>query len=197
MTEENKNKLIEAIRRNAKDPEHNKFKYEKTKEAMLKKYGVENPFSLPSVQQKIKQTNLEKYGAESAMQNSEISDKSFKNAKKYKEYVTKSGEIWYLQGYEIHAIKYLIDKYGEENIVAGRKNVPRISYRFNNKNKKYFPDFYVPSHNLLIEIKSDYIYEKELDKNKEKFKAAIGDCFKLLLLVYNGRKKLIKEELYE
>jgi hypothetical protein len=49
----------------------------------------------------------------------------------------------------------------------------------------------------LIEIKSDYIYEKELDKNKEKFKAAIGDCFKLLLLVYNGRKKLIKEELYE
>lgn len=33
---------------------------------------------------------------------------------------------------------------------------------------KYFPDFYLPDFNLIVEIKSDYTYNIDLDKNKAK-----------------------------
>ena len=35
-----------------------------------------------------------------------------------------------------------------------------IKYFFDNKAKVYYPDFYLKSLNLIIEIKSNYIYEK-------------------------------------
>jgi hypothetical protein len=49
---------------------------EKSVEALYKKYGVKNPFSLKSVKDKIKQTNMERYGVENPMQNQSIKDKS-------------------------------------------------------------------------------------------------------------------------
>lgn len=45
---------------------------DKRKETNLKKYGCENPFGNPDIQQKIRDTNLERYGVEYNMQNPDI-----------------------------------------------------------------------------------------------------------------------------
>ena len=50
-------------------------KYNKYKESMLEKYGVENTFARESTKEKIKQTNLAKYGVENPTQNSKIREK--------------------------------------------------------------------------------------------------------------------------
>ena len=44
-----------------------------------------------------------------------------------------------------------------------------IKYNYNNETKVYFPDFYLPEYNLIVEIKSKYTYElhKELNECKK------------------------------
>ena len=48
----------------------------KHKEIYLEKYGVENPFQLESVKEKIKKTNLERYGVDSYTKTNEYKEKS-------------------------------------------------------------------------------------------------------------------------
>jgi len=56
----------------------------KTKNTMMKIYGVENPLQSKEIKQKTKQTCLEKYGTEYAIQNKEVKDKIKKtNLKRY------------------------------------------------------------------------------------------------------------------
>ena len=43
-----------------------------------------------------------------------------------------------------------------------------IDYIFNDKNKKYYPDYYLPDYILIVEIKSNYTYECEKDQNEAK-----------------------------
>lgn len=197
LSPDHKRQLLELIKRLSNDPEHKKFKYEKTKEAILKKYGVENPFSLDFVKNKIKKTNLKKYGVENVMQNPNIQEKSFKNAKKYDYYVDDIGNKFRMQGYEIYALQYLFELYGKENLVLERKNVPIINYKFKKIKRKYFPDFFVPLHNVIIEIKSTFTYKKDLKKNIEKFKACTKEGYSLLLLVLDSKKKIVKQKIYE
>jgi rubredoxin len=47
----------------------------KTKKNNLEKWGVENPFQLEEIKEKIKRTNLEKWGVENPSQNQEINKK--------------------------------------------------------------------------------------------------------------------------
>jgi hypothetical protein len=75
------------------------------------------------------------------------------------------------------------------------ENGPTIKYKFNNKEKIYFPDFYLPELNLIIEIKNSYLFKKNyeiinikelyvknkgynyiliLDKNYNEFKSIYG-----------------------
>lgn len=55
-----------------------------------------------------------------------------------------------------------------ENIKKG------IPYFYKNKKRYYFPDFYLPTKDIIIEIKSQYTYNKELDKNLSKKQACIS-----------------------
>ena len=56
----------------------------KQKEVLIKKYGVDNPFKIEEVKEKIKNTNLEKYGVEHIAQSKEFQEKRFKtNLEKY------------------------------------------------------------------------------------------------------------------
>lgn len=61
------------------------------------------------------------------------------------------GRVFRIRGYERFALPKLLKLYGEDDLfedLSGR--VPRITYN----GKTHKPDFYVPSKNLLIEIKS-------------------------------------------
>lgn len=79
-----------------------------------------------------------------------------------------NGEIRDVQGYEPFALDILLKEYNEEQIVTDRDKMPIIKYNNNNKIKRYFPDIYIPHKNLIIEVKSKWIYNKQLDINKIK-----------------------------
>lgn len=72
-----------------------------------------------------------------------------------------------LQGYENVAIDELLKTYNENDIELD--NIPKIPF----DNKWYFPDIFIPIKNLIIEVKSSYTYEKQLEKNLLKAKATI------------------------
>ena len=175
---------------------------EKTKQTNLDKFGYENNFLNPTIREKIKETFFEKYGCENPMQNEKIKEKAQNtNFKKYgfkhifqspkffenspfkrKEYIWKSGESSFIQGYEPIVLKELEDHgYLFNEVKTSPSDMPEIWYEFENKKRRYYPDFFIPKENLIIEVKSAYILEKQSEQNKAKFKAvqALGFNFKL------------------
>ena len=49
--------------------------------------------------------------------------------------------------------------------------MPKIEYNLNNTIRRYYPDFYIPKDNLIIEVKSMWTYKIDLEKNLAKQKA--------------------------
>jgi len=72
--------------------------------------------------------------------------------------------------------------------------VKTIKYIYENCKKCYHPDFYYEKLNLIIEIKSDYTFNKELDKNLAKRKACIEQGYDFIFIInkkYEEFDKLI------
>lgn len=84
-------------------------------------------------------------------------------------------KVFKVQGYEDIALKLLSKIVDVDDIKVG-KNVPRIKL---STGKKYYPDIYI--YNLLIEVKSEYTYEVNLETNllkqKESKKAGYDHIF--------------------
>ena len=151
----------------------NKDIKDKIKATNLEKYGVECSLYNEKIKEKVKTTILNKYGVEYISQNSEIADKSSKNAYKRKEIVKSDGESIFLQGYEPQAYKILLETYTEDEIITCNKLKPEIWWKDNeDKKHRYFPDFYIPKDNLIIEIKSTRTFS--LDDKKEKIEKTIN-----------------------
>jgi hypothetical protein len=133
------------------------------KQSNLKKYGVENVFQREDIKKKSKQTNLKKYGVENISQLDRIkiikNEKCCKTAFKFKNF--KNTNLYYQGLYELDFLEKYYDKYPDI------QRAPTIRYTFNNKNRIYFPDFYIPSLNLIVECKNSYL----ADRDKEKIKA--------------------------
>src|SRR6056300_1628532 len=162
---------------------------EKTRVTNLERYGVSNPLGNKNVQQKRDNTNLERYGSRFPMQNPDILERNHKARFRRKLYITPSGKEWYLQGYEPLVAPKIIEEYGEENITPDIKIVPRIPW-FDEDGKEhyYFCDFYVDSHKLIIEVKSDYTEKLNADKIQRTRKASneLGYDFRLIVLNKDG-----------
>jgi hypothetical protein len=96
-----------------------------------------------------------------------------------------------VQGYEKAGINYLINNIGieEDDLRVGPDEVPFIEYQFNNKNRFYFPDIYVKSKNLIVEVKSTYTFQTEGKKNNAKMKAAFNAGYDLCVLVFKQPPK--------
>ena len=52
-------------------------------------------------------------------------------------------------------------------------NQVKKKYLWNSKNKVYHSDFFIPSKNLIVEIKSSYYYEKYSEINEAKRKETL------------------------
>jgi len=50
------------------------------------------------------------------------------------------------------------------------------------KHKHYYPDFYIPKYNLIIEIKSNYIYNLQKKLNEKKKKETIKAGYNYIIL---------------
>jgi hypothetical protein len=82
-------------------------------------------------------------------------------------------------------------KFTEEDIITDRKDIPRITYTLNDKNKYYFPDIYVKSQNKFIEVKSDWTFEKHEEQCMLKANASINAGFQYEFWIFTTRGKTL------
>ena len=115
MCENNFNKSLNVLHKQRNFGCYNcakKIKFDRIKNTMVEKYGVEYAAQSVIFRDRMKKTNLEKYGVEHAIQNNEFKEKTIKtNLEKYGcEYVLQSNEVK-----EKRRLSNL-EKYGVENI---------------------------------------------------------------------------------
>ena len=140
-------------------------KWEQIKETQFKRFNGNYAGFDPVIVEKRKQNCLKKYGCEHHMQNSNIIEKQNNSARLIKHTVI-DGKKFSYQGYELKAINKLLQQgYKVDEIISGKKNIPRFKYFYNGKNHYYFPDLYIPKENKIIEVKSQYYFDKEKEKN--------------------------------
>ncbi len=173
---------------------HNQTKSgkEKIKQANIKNHGVANVFQSKEIKDKIKTHFLDTYGVEHPQQVPEFFEKNQKSSLKLKPYILPSGKEIKIQGYENHALDKLLQTYQEEDLTVGASLVPKIIYTHREKSKRYYPDIYILKDNLIIEVKSTYTMNKELDKNLAKRKACIEQGYDFKLWIF-ARGQLIQE----
>jgi len=154
----------------------NKENYNKHVEVIKDKYGVDNISKYFSVNiEKRKKTNIEKYGVSHAMQNEEI----------YNNYINKNfikyfiDGIFYQSSYELDFINFC------KSLNLKIERGPSIKYNDN----IYFSDFYLPDYNLICEIKSNYFYQKSIDKNLAKRDASVLNGYNFIFVIDKDYKE--------
>jgi hypothetical protein len=177
---------------------------EKCKQIHLENLGVENPRQSKMIQEKAKQTSKERYGDENYNNTKKNKETCFKNfgvehpyqnpdiflktqIKGFKCQTFKNTDLYYRGSYELDFLENFFDVYPD--II----NAPSIKYMFDNKIKIYFPDFFIPSLNLIIEIKSLYYFNRFKDKCIAKEKATITNGFNYLLIINKDYSKFIAD----
>jgi hypothetical protein len=150
------------------NPLENKDIQNKIKETNLKLRGVEYPLQCKEVMEKLKQTNLRIRGVENPSQCPLVQKKKEESMLTFKEYKCPSGEIRRIQGYENFALDELFKTFTEEQIITDRELIPTINYKYEDENHVYFPDIFIPHLNKIIEVKSIWTYNLEVDKLKQK-----------------------------
>lgn len=181
-TKEFKNLISQ--KRKSETEEQKEIRFSKQRDTFLEKYGVSWYSKSEEYIEKGRNTCLEKYGVKHQSQCPEIYEKmpGFKNS--WHDYILPSGTQIKLQGYEPQALDMLLKIYKEEDILYKKTDVPEIWYvGEDNKKHRYYPDFYIPKDNLVIEVKSEYTYNYDLNKNllKEEATKKSGYNFELVI----------------
>jgi hypothetical protein len=164
---------------------------EKNKQTCLQNHGVEYPQQKFEIREKGKQTCREKYNVENVMQHIEIFKKAQSSLYSTKFMTLPSGiEITY-QGYENVAIITLLEKsYLEDQLILDRDLIPTIKYEFENKSRVYFPDIFIPHENKIIEVKSIWTYDKDLEKNLAKRLACLDQGYQFEFWICSDKELL-------
>jgi hypothetical protein len=91
------------------------------------------------------------------------------------------------------------EKVPEEDIVVGACYVPVIKYLnpHTSHESYYFPDIYIKSLNLIIEVKSAYTLGLDVEKNKAKFQACVAQGFRFQVHVCYKQKPEPAIDCYE
>jgi len=152
---------------------------------MLKKYGFISNSITEESKRKLRETNIKRYGVEYPMQVLEFFEKQQKNSKKINYY---NDKLYYQSSYEKHFLDYM----NNINMLDYVERGFCVDFIFENKTRKHFPDFYISKYNLIVEIKSDYYYNKYLDKNISKMNACIEIGYNYLYIVNKNYSVLNK-----
>lgn len=164
-------------------PSQNEEIKKKIIKTSLEKYGVEHPSQNKEIMKKTIKTSLEKYGVEHPSQNEEIHKKQLKSSFKKNIYEN----ISYQGTYELDFLKNFSDKVKIERPKS-------IKYNYNGKTKNYFPDFYLPEYNLIVEIKNSWLIKKDSLIIEEKRKSTLENGFKYIIIInkdYNDFLNLV------
>lgn len=168
----------------------------KTRDTCIIKYGVSsfsktNEFRKTQsdrlqnkdYQVKLKNGMIRKYGTPHPAHVGEIAEKMYNF--KYHEYILPSTKTILLQGNEPILLTNLLKVYNEDEILHKKIDMPKFMYFYNNTIHRYYPDFYIPCENLIIEVKSKYTNSINKEINKKKFKSVIKKGFKFKLYIIN------------
>ena len=189
-------KAINLERRGVEYPTQCKEVKDKVKATNLERLGVEYPTQSKEVMKKVKATNLERLGVEYTMQSSEVMEKQIKSSYSKKEYTFPSGNKIKVQGYEPLALDILINKWKveENDIITERTKVPEIWWKDKeDKSHRYYPDIFIPSKNLIIEVKSTWTYQKDKSNTQYKLIGSKELGYSTLLWVFDNKKYLEDE----
>lgn len=170
--------------------------------------ALKNYFSIKENREKHSQTQSSMWTAEKKKHHSEIMLKKWKNAgfankcfnsgKRYKLYEFYDRSIK-IQGYENIVLDDLRKLYNDSDIYAGIEQIAdiiKIQYDYENSVHTYWPDIYIKSTNTIIEVKSIFYYEHELNKNLAKAQAAKENGYNFLFAIVNPRNHDIVYKLF-
>ena len=171
------NKFKQTMMKNygVEHPTQNENIKEKIKKTNLKRHGTKYPLLNEDIKEKARQTMIRIHGTEYAQQNKEIHKKQQRSGFLLKKH--KDTNLHYQGTYEEHFLNFCFEN--DITVING----PSVNYLFENKNKVYHSDFYSKKHNLIVEIKSDYIYNKESEKNLAKQKSCIQQGYNFLFII--------------
>ena len=106
-----------------------------------------------------------------------------------------SGKIIKVQGYEPFALNYLLALYKEEDIVTNRKDTPEFWYYTTDlKKHRYYPDIYIKSVNMVIEIKSTWTNIKHIEVDELKKQCVIKNGYKYKKLIFDSKGVILNKE---
>lgn len=138
------------------------------------KYGVDHYTQTDEWREKTINSCIDKYGYTSHNQCQIIHDKQQKSGLKSKKY--NNTDLYYRGTYELDFLEKYYDKLKIEKLES-------IQYFLNDKSHYYHPDFYLPEYNLIIEVKSSYTYNYELDKNLSKKEYSIKNGYNFMFII--------------
>jgi len=166
---------------------------EKRKNTCNEKYNVDYPLQNPIILGETRKTCLLNNGTEYPFQNLEIQKKNLNNMYNLKEYIFPDKKTIFVQGYENLALDILVnDGYDSHHIITGVDNVPEIYYFIKDTRHRYYCDIYLHLENKIIEVKSDWTFKKEMEKNIEKAIACINKGYFFEFWIFDDKKKLKK-----
>lgn len=156
----------------------------KRKATNLERYGAEENFSLPEVQLRIDETNFLKYGVKRPCQQKDVKLKMLAS-RKIRTLTYKNTDLYYQS-----KLEYLFLELAETyNFINEIKNGLTFNYNFDNDNKIYVTDFFIPKFNMIIEIKSKWTYnnhganKKLEEKNHLKWKTVENSGYNMKVLI--------------
>lgn len=163
----------------------------RVRKTFVEKYGVDWYTKSNDFKSKFRNTCLEKYGCEHFLLNEDLSSR-FK--RQFKDYEMPSGKIYKIQGYENIAIDELLNNYKEDDIVISnidiRKEIGIINYFMDKNERLYIPDIYIKSENKIIEVKSNWTYNLEVEKNLLKKEACVKSGIKFEFWIISRNRKI-------
>lgn len=166
---------------------------EKIKATFQTKHGVDHYSQTQEYKDKMIKASMESYGVPHFAQAQEIHDKIMNSRFKRKTYTFSSGETIKYQGYENMAIDELLSEgCSVSDIIEGKKNLPEVWYSWEGKKCRYFPDLYIKSKSLIVEVKSEYTFKIEEEQTFHKAWACVHSGYNVEIRIYDKKGLRVK-----
>ncbi len=145
------------------------------------------------------------HGARHSQQIPKCRAKAMKTAMSTKHYIMPSGNIVDVQGYEPYALEDILINHiddlnvKEDDVITGCIEVPTIAYRIPGYDEPhvYYPDIYIKSLNLLIEIKSTWTFSKTPEMNRAKFLTTSMSGYDFEVWIYDDKGNRVEVHCYD
>lgn len=142
-------------------------------------------------------TCLKRYGVSHVSQHKPIHDRQVNSGYRAKPYRL-GRRVVNVRGYEPQALDYLLALGIPVGCIrAGGKGIPSIRYKYQGKDRVYFPDILLTApgkRDTLVEVKSTYTFKVDPKlKAKQKAVEKAGYAFRLLVMTEDGRRLSPKE----